>query len=147
VPGRELGRQVDHPGAAQHDGLGAVIALGRLDRGVDALAGVRRAALQREDRDVGSADTGAPCREAVLDEILLDGRNGPRQRRDHVKRPATRPAAWKAASPIPTTGARASARAASNPVSSKQATTCPSTPRCSPRAISASRPGTASASS
>src|SRR6267143_35261 len=36
-----------------------------------------------------------------------------------AKRPATRLAAWKAASPMPTTGATARARAASSPVSSK----------------------------
>ena len=37
------------------------------------------------------------------------------------KRPATSEARWNAASPIPTTGAVASDRAASSPVSSKQA--------------------------
>src|SRR5947209_14747113 len=58
-----------------------------------------------------------------------------------AKRPATRLAAWKAASPMPTTGAPASARAASRPVSSKQAMTCALTPCASPFAISARRPG------
>src|SRR6267143_1052362 len=60
-----------------------------------------------------------------------------------AKRPAMRLAAWNAASPMPTTGAAASARAASSPVSSKQAMTCALTPCASPFAISASRPGAA----
>ena len=48
---------------------------------------------------------------------------------------------------MPTTGAVARLRAASSPVSSKQAMTWPATPRASPRAISCSRPGTARAPS
>ncbi len=54
---------------------------------------------------------------------------------------------WKPASPMPTTGALASVRAASSPVSSKQAMMCASTPAASASAMAASRPGSASASS
>ena len=63
------------------------------------------------------------------------------------KRPAIRLHTWNAASPMPTTGARARLRAASRPVSSKHAITWPAAWRASPFAISASRPGTASAPS
>jgi len=58
---------------------------------------------------------------------------------------AIRLAMWNAASPMPTTGALVAQRAASSPVSSKQATTKASA-SCA-LAISARRPGTAKASS
>src|SRR5438128_7701959 len=48
---------------------------------------------------------------------------------------------------MPTTGASASARAASRPVSSKHAMTCASAPSTSPALICSSSPGTANASS
>jgi len=48
---------------------------------------------------------------------------------------------------IPTTGARASARAASNPVSSKQATTCHHAALLAAGRSRRAAPGTASASS
>lgn len=64
-----------------------------------------------------------------------------------AKRWAISDAMWKAASPMPMTGAAASERAASRPVSSKQAMMWAATPSASPLAISASRPGTEKASS
>ncbi len=64
-----------------------------------------------------------------------------------LKRCAIRLAMWNAASPMPITGARASERAASRPLSSKQAMMWASAPFCSPLAISISNPGSEIASS
>ena len=64
-----------------------------------------------------------------------------------VKRWAMKPARLSAASQMPSTGMSAMARAASSPVSSKQAMIAASAPSLSPRAISSNSPGTASASS
>ena len=66
-----------------------------------------------------------------------------------LKRGASSAARWQAASPMPTTGASNSARAASRPVSSKQAMTWPAIAgsRAQAAAIASSMCGTAMASS
>jgi len=64
-----------------------------------------------------------------------------------AKRAAIRLAMWKPASPMPITGAFAAARAASRPVSSKQAMMWASAPSRSASRMQPSMPGTAKASS
>ena len=90
----------------------------------DARARVGRRIVQGEHRNVGGAHTSASAVEAIAAEVVLDHRDRARERGDDGEAMASRLAMWNAASPMPTTGALASARAASRPVSSKQAMTC-----------------------
>ena len=59
--------------------------------------------------------------QAVAGEVVFDCRNRAGKSRDDSEAAGERLAIWKAASPIPMTGASATQRAASSPVSSKQA--------------------------
>ncbi len=76
-------RQIRHPGAAKHNGLGMVVRDGLLDFGGDARAGVRARVFQFEDRHLRRANPRAPRHQAVADEIMFDGGNRPGQSRDH----------------------------------------------------------------
>ena len=81
-----------------------------------------------KEPEFGGTHPAAATSKPVFRQVVFDGSDRARKCRDDEKRCASIEARWNAASPMPMTGPIAALRAASRPVSSKQAMMCAETP-------------------